>query len=116
METQGPSSWKIPEHTWTGQSHGIHLALQATQSAYLTGKVDSIPHHDGVAGEDAKGEVGPCVQSHGIHLALQATQSAYLTGKVDSVPHHEGVVGEDGGGEVGSVVQSLGIHLALKAA
>jgi hypothetical protein len=63
METQGPSSWQIPEYTWTGQSHGIHLALQATQSAYLTGKVDSVPHHNGVVGVDCRGEVGSGVQS-----------------------------------------------------
>jgi hypothetical protein len=52
MEIQGPSSWKIPEYTWTGQSHGIHLTLQATQSVYLTRKVNGVPRHDGVVGED----------------------------------------------------------------
>ncbi len=77
--------------------------------------MDSIPHHDGVVGEDGGGEVGSDVQSLGIHLAFQDVQTAYLTGRVDSIPHHDGVVGEDGGGEVGSSVQSLGIHLALAA-
>ncbi len=70
--TQGPSSWKIPEYTWTGQSLGIHLALQVTQASYLTGKVDSVPHHDGVVGEDGRGEVGSGVQSLGIHLDFEA--------------------------------------------
>ncbi len=78
--------------------------------------MDSVPHHDGVVGEDSGGEVGSSVQSLGIHFALKAVLASYLTGKVHSVPQHDGVVGEDGGGEVGSGVQSLGINLALQAA
>jgi hypothetical protein len=58
---------------WSGvQSLGIHLALQATQTAYLTGKVDSVPHHDGVVREDSRGKVKTGVQSIGIHLASKA--------------------------------------------
>jgi hypothetical protein len=57
-------------YTWTGQSFGIHLALQAIQTTYLTGKVDGVPHHHGVVWEDGGGEVGSGVQNLRIHLAF----------------------------------------------
>jgi hypothetical protein len=77
---------------------GIHLA---TQTNYLTGKVDIVPQHDGVVGEDGGGEVVSGVQSLGIHFAFKVAQTACLTGKVDIIPHHDGAVGEDGRGRSG---------------
>ncbi len=43
---------------YTVQSLGIHLAFKAAQATYLIGKVDNVPHHYGVIGEDGEGEVG----------------------------------------------------------
>jgi hypothetical protein len=54
------------------QTLGIHFALQAVQAFYLTGEVESVPHHYILVGEDGRGEVGFGVQSLGNHLAFKA--------------------------------------------